>query len=87
MLIGRIQGRPVVLYESVQESIDLRSCIACIKYLDDRPCRVYSDCRAEKEEGEEPLLFARAMNRDIARRFYIIEKEEKDGLKRIRGNR
>ena len=86
MLIGKIQGKLVVLYESIQEAKDAKSCSMCSRYSETKPCRFYAICRAEKKPGQEPLLFDLANNTTIKNRTFTLEEKDKYGLKRFSYN-
>lgn len=81
MLIGEISGRLVVAYDSVQQAKDEKSCITCIRYRDDVPCRMYAHCRASKGADEEPIMFRLASNSMIENRLTPVRRIELDGFK------
>ena len=80
MLLGRISGRPVVAYESMDKAICKKSCIACTRYRDILPCRFYAHCRASKLPTEDPIMFNQATNEVIYNRMTPVSRSELDGL-------
>lgn len=83
MLIGRSGGKVIIAYDDISDAIKQQSCMACMRYGARIPCRLYGICRAEKEQDEPPGMFVEAMWQIIEKRCTFIEKESKDGLKRI----
>jgi len=82
MLVGRAGGRVIIAYNDIDDAIHQKSCIACMRYGSRIPCRLYSICRAENEQGEPPAMFVEAMRQIIDKRCTEIKKEDKDELKR-----
>ena len=82
MLIGRIPGRIIVAYESKSQAIIKKSCIACIRYKDNLPCKMYAHCRANNIANEEPMMFALTSSKTIENRMTPIRRIDLDGLKR-----
>ena len=80
MLIGRISGKPIIAYESMDDAIVKKSCLACIRYNSRLPCPMYRVCRAEKKSDEQPVMFYEAGKEVIWDRMTPTTRSDIDGL-------
>jgi len=76
VVIGRVHGRPIVAYESVEEAIKSRSCIACDNFSMDYICPLYARCRAELLSYEKPRAFVQKEENLIEKEFIGIRDIE-----------
>lgn len=81
MLIGRIRGRPVIAYSSLEEAASMKSCLACDLYTESKPCRLYAHCRASNNSDEEPRSFRQTTIDVMRSRMTIVNKGDTNGLK------
>ena len=75
MHLGFLHGRPIVAYKSVEEAIDMKSCLTCKYYKEDIPCEYYGSCRAERRATDPPIFHTKALDTIIDSRLTTIEGE------------
>lgn len=80
MFIRRIGSRVIVAYDSIEDAIAQKSCMACERYKDDVPCRFYAMCRASITGDEEPLMFSIAGEETILNRCTIVHEGVYNGI-------